>query len=385
MSVPTALTQTPRATAATTPPSQRPIAIWLLLCCFMIFVMVVIGGITRLTLSGLSITEWQPVVGILPPLSPAAWAAEFAKYQHIPQYRLVNYGMSLDQFKTIYLWEYVHRLWGRLIGFAYALPFLYFLLRRHLPRALLTPLAGILLLGFLQGVLGWYMVESGLAERVEVSQYRLVAHLALALLIYAATLWVALGILVPSPHPNPPPLAGEGVQAGGAAGPLPRKRGRVRVGAAWRCAAGTVLGLVVLTILAGGFVAGLHAGLIYNTFPLMDGSLVPAGYAQLQPFIRNWFENIAAVQFDHRLLAEATAASVLALWLAGREAKLPRPAGLALHALLAVAALQFALGVATLLFVVPIPLAAAHQAGAVLLLTAAIVLRHMLRRPKTRL
>src|SRR5436190_15931588 len=188
----------------------RPIALWLLFCCGMIFVMVVIGGVTRLTLSGLSITEWQPVTGILPPLSPAAWAAEFAKYQHIPQYRLVNYGMSLDEFKTIYLWEYTHRLWGRLIGFAYALPFLYFLLRRRLPRRLLTPLAGILLLGFLQGALGWYMVESGLAERVEVSQYRLVAHLALALLIYAVTLWIALSLFRPGEADNPsPPFRGE--------------------------------------------------------------------------------------------------------------------------------------------------------------------------------
>src|SRR5216683_1625423 len=348
----------------------------------MIFVMVVIGGVTRLTLSGLSITEWEPVVGILPPLSPAAWAAEFAKYQHIPQYRLVNYGMSLDEFKTIYLWEYTHRLWGRLIGFAYALPFLYFVLRRRVPRRLLAPLAGILLLGFLEGALGWYMVASGLAERVEVSQYRLVAHLALALLIYAATLWVALGILAPSPHPNPPPQAREGVisppsLAGEGGG---RSVSCGRVGAAWRRAAEAILGLVALTILAGGFVAGLHAGLTYNTFPLMDGSLVPAGYAQLQPFLRNWFENIAAVQFDHRLLAMTTVAAVVVLWLSGRSVSLPRPARLALRALLVVAALQFALGVATLLLVVPIPLAAAHQAGAMLLLTAAIVLRHSLRR-----
>src|SRR5579862_2836035 len=399
VSVPTAIARAPRGAAAATAPSLRPIAIWLLFCCGMILVMVVIGGITRLTLSGLSITEWQPVVGILPPMSPAAWVAEFAKYQHIPQYRLVNYGMSLDQFKTIYLWEYTHRLWGRLIGFAYAVPFLYFALRRRLPRRLLGPLAGVLLLGFLEGALGWYMVLSGLAERVEVSQYRLVAHLALALTIYATTLWVALGILSdPGPHPNPPPLnphpslprkrgriregAGAGVQADEAAGPLPRRRGRDRVGAAWRRAAEALLGLVALTILAGGFVAGLHAGLTYNTFPLMDGSLVPAGYAQLQPFARNWFENIAAVQFDHRLLAMTTAAVVLLLWLAGRRASLSRPAHLALHALLAAAALQFALGVLTLLLVVPIPLAAAHQAGAVLLLTAAIVLRHMLRRPE---
>jgi heme a synthase len=380
MSLPTALAHPDSEDgAATAPGSLRPIALWLLCCCAMIFAMVVIGGVTRLTLSGLSITEWQPVVGILPPLSPAAWVAEFDKYRHIPQYRLVNYGMSLDQFKTIYLWEYFHRLWGRLIGFAYALPFVYFALRRRLPRRLLVPLAGILLLGFLEGALGWYMVESGLAERVEVSQYRLVAHLTLALSIYAITLWIALGLLAthrqpaPSPHPNPPPQAGEG---------WTRRASDGRVGAAWRRAAEAISGLVALTIAAGGFVAGLNAGLTYNTFPLMDGSLVPADYAQLHPFMRNWFENIAAVQFDHRLLATTTAAAVLLLWLAGWRASLPRPARLALHALLAAALLQFVLGVATLLLVVPIPLAAAHQAGAVLLLSAAFVLRHELRRPE---
>jgi len=355
MSLPTALAH-PASEDRAAPGSLRPIAAWLLLCCAMIFMMVVIGGITRLTLSGLSITEWQPVVGILPPLSSAAWAAEFEKYRHTRQYRLVNYGMSLDQFKTIYLWEYVHRLWGRLIGFAYAVPFFYFALRGRLPRRLLAPLAGILLLGFIEGALGWYMVESGLAQRVEVSQYRLVAHLAVALSIYAITLWIALGILSRSP--------------------------RDAVASGWRRATEVVLGLVALTIAAGGFVAGLNAGLTYNTFPLMDGSLVPAGYAQLQPFMRNWFENIAAVQFDHRLLATTTFAMVLLLWVAGWRASLPRRVRRALHAILAAAALQFALGVATLLLVVPIRLAAAHQAGAVLLLTAAIVLRHELHRPE---
>ena len=388
MSLPTAITEAPPGGAeAAGPGSLRPIAVWLLFCCGMIFVMVVIGGITRLTLSGLSITEWQPVTGIVPPLSPAAWAIEFEKYQHIAQYRLLNYGMSLDAFKTIYLWEYVHRLWGRLIGFAYALPFVYFLVRRLVPRRLLAPLAGILLLGVAQGALGWYMVTSGLADRAEVSQYRLVAHLALALAIYATTLWIALGILdarrqpAPSPHPNPPPLAGEGVHRPVITNPPPQA-GEGRVVAGWRRAAEGIIVLVALTIAAGGFVAGLHAGLVYNSFPLMDGSFVPAGYAQLHPFVRNWFENVAAVQFDHRLLAEATAAAVLLLWLAGWRAALPRPARLALHALVGIAAVQFALGVATLLFVVPIPLAAAHQAGAVLLLSAAIVLRHRLRRPE---
>jgi cytochrome c oxidase assembly protein subunit 15 len=388
VSLPTAITQGPADASAPAKTALRPIAIWLLLCCAMIFAMVVIGGITRLTLSGLSITEWQPVVGILPPLSSAAWAAEFEKYRHIPQYRLINYGMSLDQFKTIYLWEYVHRLWGRLIGFAYALPFCYFALRGRVPRRLLAPLTSILLLGFLEGVLGWYMVESGLAARVEVSQYRLVAHLAVALSIYALTLWIALGLLQ-SPAPawrqrvaEAQPRPGEGGGARLVTRPLTptlSPGGGEGVSGMWRRAAEVILGLVALTILAGGFVAGLHAGLTYNTFPLMDGSLVPAGYAQLQPFPRNWFENIAAVQFDHRLLAMTTFAAVLLLWLVGWRASLPGPARLALNALLAAAVLQFALGVATLLLVVPIPLAAAHQAGAILLLTAAIVLRHCLQ------
>ncbi len=370
---------------------ERAVAAWLFVCCAMIFLMVVIGGLTRLTLSGLSITEWEPVSGIIPPLSSADWAAEFAKYQAIPQYKLINAGMSLAQFKTIFWWEYTHRLWGRLIGFVYLLPFLYFLVRRQVPRRLVAPLAGIFALGGCQGLLGWYMVESGLAQRVEVSQYRLTAHLALALAIYAATLWTALGVIEkhtsppiggrrrgPSqrdgrwwegtgrarpPHPSPlPPMGGEGATS------------------TWlRRFAEIILGLVAVTIVAGGFTAGLNAGLVYNTFPLMGGSFVPGEYAELTPFVRNWFENVAAVQFDHRILAMTTAASIIVLWLVARRAALPRPARIALHALLAAVALQFGLGLSTLLLVVPIPLAAAHQAGAVLLLTAAIVFRHKLR------
>src|SRR4051812_32537573 len=188
----------PAATADMAHPherGERAIAYWLLLCCAMIFAMVVIGGITRLTLSGLSITEWQPVTGIVPPMSQAAWIAEFEKYQRIPQYKLLNTGMSLGEFKSIFLWEYVHRLWGRLIGFFYALPLIWFLVRRQIPRRLIVPLSGVFLLGFAQGALGWYMVKSGLSDRVSVSQYRLVAHLALALAIYGLTLWIALGIL----------------------------------------------------------------------------------------------------------------------------------------------------------------------------------------------
>jgi heme a synthase len=329
------------------------VAAWLFSCCALIFAMVVVGGITRLTLSGLSITEWNPVIGIVPPLTSAQWAAEFARYKEIPEYRLIHYGMSLAQFKGIYFWEYAHRLLGRLIGVAFAVPLIWFWLRGRLPRHLAPALAGILALGFAQGLLGWYMVESGLAHRVEVSQYRLVAHLALALAIYGAILWTALGLV--------------------------RGAARREVSAGWRRFAEAVIFLVAVTILAGGFVAGTHAGYVYNTFPLMDGRLVPGGYAQLHPFIRNWFENLAAIQFDHRVLAMTTAAAVLLLWVAGRRAALPKPARIALHALLAAAAAQVALGISTLLLVVPIPLAAAHQAGAVLLLTAAITFRHTLR------
>jgi cytochrome c oxidase assembly protein subunit 15 len=334
----------------------------------MIFLMVVIGGLTRLTLSGLSITEWEPVSGVVPPLSGADWTAEFAKYQQIPQYKLINAGMTLAQFKTIFWWEYTHRLWGRLIGFVYLLPFLYFLIRRQIPRRLVAPLAGIFALGAAQGALGWYMVESGLAQRVEVSQYRLTAHLVLALAIYAATLWTALGLLKPGPRASRPHL--------------PERAGETPAVQVWpRRAAEAILCLVAVTIVAGGFTAGLNAGLVYNTFPLMGGSFVPGEYADLTPFVRNWFENVAAVQFDHRILAMTTAASVVAFWLFARRAAWPRPARIAAHALLGAVALQFSLGLSTLLLVVPIPLAAAHQAGAVLLLTAAIVLRHTLRSP----
>jgi cytochrome c oxidase assembly protein subunit 15 len=344
---------TAQSGAARAEPRLGPVAAWLFACCALIFLMVVVGGITRLTLSGLSITEWKPVIGVVPPLSEADWAAEFVKYKEIPEYRAVHFWMNLDGFKSIYWWEYAHRLLGRLIAVAFTAPFLWFLVRRRLPRRLVPSLCGILVLGFAQGGLGWYMVESGLADRVEVSQYRLVAHLALALAIYAAILWTALGI------------------SGGSR--------RLAANPGWRRAAEAVLGIVAVTILAGGFVAGTRAGLTYNTFPLMDGKLVPVGYAKLHPFYLNWFENIAAVQFDHRVLAVAVAASVLLMWVVGLRVRLPNRARTALHMLLLVAALQVALGTATLLLVVPVPLAAAHQAGAVLLLTAAIYLRHTMR------
>jgi heme a synthase len=319
----------------------------------MIFLMVVIGGITRLSEAGLSITEWQPVTGVLPPLDDGAWMAEFDKYKAIPQYRAIHADMTLGEFKVIFFWEYLHRLWGRLIGVVFAVPFLCFLLRGRIRRPLVPRLVGLFVLGALQGLLGWYMVESGLEGRIEVSQYRLAAHLAAAVAIYAAMLWVALGLL------------GSGVAA-------PRRR--------FRLAAGALLGFVFLTMIAGAFVAGLRAGYLDNTFPLMEGGVAPPDYWRLAPAYLNWFENPAAAQFDHRLLAETLWLATAALWLWGRRLTLPPQARRALRALFAVATLQAALGIATLLLVVPLPLAVAHQAGALLLLTAALLLLHAVSR-----
>jgi cytochrome c oxidase assembly protein subunit 15 len=316
----------------------------------MIFAMVVIGGVTRLTESGLSITEWKPVSGAIPPLSEDAWQDAFAKYQQIPEYRERNAGMTLAAFKNIFWWEFVHRLWGRLIGFVYAVPLLWFVLRGQVRGPLAWKLGGIFVLGGLQGVLGWYMVQSGLVDRIDVSPYRLTAHLGLALLIYAATLWTALDLLRPGRKEGEAPLARPAL---------------------------AFCGLLFLTLLTGGFVAGLDAGMSYNTFPLMDGRLVPAGYLDETPWWANLFENVAAVQFNHRALAMTTLAYAIALALAGRTAA-PRVRGLAL-ATSAMAAAQAALGIATLLLVVPILLAAAHQAGAVMLLTLALMLAHAAR------
>lgn len=343
--------------------ADRPIAWWLLACCALVFLMVLVGGITRLTESGLSITEWQPVSGILPPLDASQWTAEFDRYKAIPQYRAIHADMSLGEFKAIYFWEYAHRLLGRLIGAAFLLPFLYFLLRRRISRRLAPGLAGIFALGALQGLIGWYMVESGLSERIEVSQYRLTLHLATAVLIYAAMLWVALGLLA---NKSSSPLPGEG-----------RGEGERHL----RHGASLVLGLAFVTLVAGAFVAGLRAGYVYNTFPLMEGGFAPADYWRLQPWWSNFFENLASVQFDHRLLAEATLAAAVALWLGGWRARLAPAQRWALHALLAMAAVQVGLGIATLLLVVPLPLAALHQAGAMGLVTAALVVRHFLRAP----
>jgi cytochrome c oxidase assembly protein subunit 15 len=335
--------------------NRRVVAVWLFVVGFMVLVMVVLGGVTRLTGSGLSIMEWAPFAGALPPMNQADWEHLFHLYQQIPQYALVHEGFGLAGFKQIFWLEWTHRLWGRLIGLAFLGPLIWVWATGRIERRLRPRLVLLFILGGLQGAVGWFMVASGFApDATSVSPYRLVIHLALALVLYVALIWTGLTVLRPTPR--------------GPAASRPLHR------LAWLCC-----GSIALTMLAGGFVAGTHAGFSYNTFPLMDDRLVPADYATLQPFWRNLTENIAAVQFDHRLLATLTliaTAGTLVVGFANRPAGAPR---LALLALGGCVLLQYLLGVATLLLVVPIPLAAMHQAVATLLLTAAIVLLHITR------
>jgi len=346
----------PAGRAAGSSGARRLVASWLLGVAAMIGAMVVLGGATRLSGSGLSIMEWAPISGTLPPLSEAEWRRLFALYQQIPQYHLLHEGMGIAGFKRLFWLEWLHRLWGRLLGVAFLLPLLGFWLTGRLRAGLRARLVVIFALGALQGAVGWFMVASGFfPASTAVAAPRLVIHLGLALLLYAVIFWTALSEFMPV----------------GVAGRALRPARR---------AAQLALGAIVLTILAGGFVAGIHAGLDYNTFPLMDGRLVPAGYARMAPLWRNFTENIATVQFDHRLAATLSAIAGIATALLALIARpLPRRVRLAGFALLGAIVLQYGLGVATLLLVVPLPLAVAHQGGAVLLLTAVLAALHALR------
>ena len=313
---------------------RRAVAAWLLVCAALVFLIVVVGGVTRLTRSGLSIVEWQPLIGALPPLSEAHWQELFAKYRRTPEFRLVNFDMTLEGFKTIFWWEYVHRLLGRLIGLVFLIPFLWFLFFKKLTSSLAWKLFGIFLLGGLQGALGWFMVKSGLVDDPRVSHFRLTAHLGVALAIFAAQFWIALGLLFPRNQP---------VVKQAAALPL----------------------IIFLMALTGGMVAGLRAGYAYNTFPLMNGHFVPPEILTLEPWWQNFFYNMATVQFVHRGFFWLLAVLIpLAWW---RERASP-----AAHVLMAAFVLQASLGIATLLLRVPVALGAAHQGGAVLLLAAAL-------------
>jgi heme a synthase len=328
--------------------SSGAIRVWLLVVALLIAVMVLVGGATRLTESGLSIVEWKPVTGALPPLSRGEWAQAFEAYKLIPQYSQLNAGMSLSDFKTIFWWEWSHRLLGRVIGMVYLLPFLYFLWRGGMSSELRRPLWLIFGLGALQGAAGWWMVASGLSERVEVSQYRLATHLVLALLIFAAIVWT-----------------------------LRRLGGRplLQVSARMKVESGLLVVLIFVQLYLGALVAGLRAGLVYNTWPAIDGGLIPAS-ARLwfeTPWWRNLFENALTVQFEHRMTAYALFVLVAFHVFDLLRAKAPRAAIDGALWLLAAVALQAVLGILTLLNQVPILLALSHQAVAIAVLTLAVL------------
>ena len=324
------------------------VRVWLFGLCVLIFAMIIVGGATRLTDSGLSITEWKPILGIVPPLGEGAWAEAFAKYRQIPEYELVNKGMSLNDFKTIYWWEWAHRFLGRIIGFAFLLPFLFFWLTGVISRQLWPKLIAMFVLGGLQGALGWYMVMSGLVERVDVSQYRLAAHLCAAVLIFGYIFWVAKRL-------------------------QPQYLKTVSGAGAVKVSAVVLVAGVFLQIALGAFVAGLDAGQGYNTWPLMDGAFIPQGLGAMSPGYLNLFENALTVQFDHRMLAY-----LLVVWalvhavLTGKRfgtGSVTLGAGFLFLSML----IQAVRGIVTLLAKVPVGLGLIHQAMAIFVFSLALL------------
>jgi cytochrome c oxidase assembly protein subunit 15 len=336
----TAVAETPPIVARDRWRDRRAVRLWLNVVAVMIVAMVVVGGATRLTGSGLSITEWRPVHGVVPPLNQSQWQEEFDRYRQIPQYTIVNPGMTLSEFQAIFWWEWAHRLLGRLIGVVVLAPLAFFWLTGKLEQRLKPRMVAIFLLGGLQGAVGWWMVASGLAERVSVSQYRLTIHLTLACAILGYVVWVERSIAPPSRAPE----------------------------RLLRLTAGVVVALVFVQIALGGLVAGLDAGLTFNTWPLMDGRLIPSGLFLLDPWWANFGENHMTVQFVHRVGAYLVFAAALAHGLLARRSAHATGA----WALVALVTLQAAVGVATLVLVVPIPLALFHQFGAVVVLWAAV-------------
>lgn len=344
--------------AAHTP--WKAMAIWLFTVATSIFAMAIIGAITRLTESGLSMVEWRPLIGALPPLNEVEWQRVFDLYRETPEYIHKNAGMDLGQFKQIFFWEWFHRLWGRMIGVIYAVPFLYFLVRRQIPRAEITPLVGLLFLGGFQGVIGWYMVKSGLIDMPSVSHYRLALHLSMAFILYVLVLakalryWRHYRVPVTQHAPTPIPM--------GARFWVP-------------CF------LIGLTIIYGAFVAGLDAGLIYNSFPLMGGTMLPSDATGLSPLWINFFDNHTMVQFIHRWLGILSVFSGILLWSWVTHRALPYRLRQAGHWFFAAILLQMGLGIATLISVVDIHLATLHQAGALLVLSTLVILRHRAKYP----
>lgn len=336
------LAQTPQQ-ASRTARHRTQIRIWLYAICLLILAMVVVGGATRLTESGLSITEWKPIHGMIPPLSEAEWLEEFDKYRQIPQYQLINKGMSLEEFQFIFWWEWAHRQLGRFIGVAFALPLMFFWATGRIEGWLKPWLVLGLALGGLQGAVGWWMVASGLVERTDVSQYRLATHLTLACIIFAYIFWLARRL---APHAEATP--GDGRKLA--------RFGRI------------VISLVFLQIFLGGLVAGLNAGLTFNTWPLMDGQIIPAGLLAMDPAWRNFFENVMTVQFQHRLGAYVLTLAAIGLLVMTFRTNAHKGLRRTAFVLAGAVLLQAAIGIATLLLHVKLDVALTHQAMAVIVL-----------------
>jgi cytochrome c oxidase assembly protein subunit 15 len=336
--------------------SNRAIAIWLFAIAALIFTMVVLGGVTRLTRSGLSMVEWAPIMGVVPPMTEHSWQETFDKYKQFPEYQKINKGMDVEEFKSIFWFEYSHRVLGRTIGLAFLIPFIIFLVRRKIPKKEAPKYIFMFVLGGLQGLLGWYMVKSGLVNRPHVSQYRLTAHLVAAISIYSYILWVAWGLILGK---------SEGDKA---------RLHQVRNFAI------ALTALIVVMIVSGGFVAGTKAGLAYNTFPTMNGYWIPNGLYAMQPWWLNWFENPTTIQFNHRTIAWLLILAVPAFWAFAIRHVRDKPTRLAIHLLLAMLGIQVVLGITTLLYAVPVSLGAAHQGGALLLLTAVLYVVRRLSR-----
>ncbi len=337
---------------------DQAISRWLILCLVLIFFMVILGGVTRLTGSGLSMVNWKPIHGILPPLDTMQWNEEFENYQQSPEYQKINRDMGVDEFKSIFWFEYTHRILGRLIGLVFLIPFLYFWWRNSIKPGLTPKLILMFALGGLQGLLGWYMVKSGLVDNPHVSQYRLTAHLLSAILIYGFILWVILDLRDRQAY-------------------LPLRRSNL---SRWRIGSLALISLVLITIISGGFVAGLKAGFIFNTFPLMGGQWVPEGVSALYPWYLNLFENSVTVQFSHRLLAIVTGIVLLAWFFQGRRLHYDAPVKSSWNLIGIMVIVQVTLGIATLLLQVPVSLGAMHQAGALLLFSAMLINVHALSR-----
>jgi cytochrome c oxidase assembly protein subunit 15 len=345
------------ASAARPAVADRAVGTWLLGLAAMVLVQVMLGAITRLTGSGLSIMEWRPIMGAVPPLTHAEWERVFDLYRQIAEYKLVNAGMSLDEFKSIFWWEYFHRLWGRLIGLAFLVPFLWFWLRGHLHRRWVGRLIAIFALGGLQGLMGWIMVASGFEARTDVSQYRLVLHLLLALGIYAALVWSALDAFAPAPSGTETP-----------AHQALRRHGWI------------MMAVITLEVTLGGFTAGLHGGLVDNNFPMMGDHLIAPDLFIQSPWWINVFENPVTAQFLHRLTAGFVAIALIWLVVRARRAGLDTSLKRRFYYLPFGLFGQAMLGIATLMLVVPLPLAVAHQAGAFVLFTLGLYALHGLRR-----